>query len=39
MRHAGYRSTRSSGLHTVELVRVGLTLNETEPPTGTYLRE
>ena len=27
------------GLHTVELVRVGLTLNETEPPTGTYLRE
>jgi|SRR4051794_31647215 8-oxo-dGTP diphosphatase len=26
------------GLQTVELVRVGLTLDRTEPPTGTYVR-
>lgn len=28
-----------AALHTVELVRVGLSLNENEPPTGTYVRE
>ncbi|MET0726507.1 MAG: NUDIX domain-containing protein, partial [Leifsonia sp.] len=27
-----------AGLQTVELVRVGLTLDATEPPTGTYVR-